>query len=152
MKFDPPNQPVPVDAVRSPRIEVFYDGDCPLCRREIDYVRCRPGAETIRFTDLAAPGFAPESYGTTRQRLMAEIHGRLPDGRLITGVEVFRQIYAAIGHTWLVALSRLPLLSHGLDLTYRLFARNRIRLTGRCKTDASACSLTGVGSQPTRTP
>ena len=64
--------------------------------------------------------------------LMARIHGRLPDGRIVVGVEVFRRLYAAVGYGPLVALTRLPGLSHLLDLAYELFARNRLRLTGRC--------------------
>lgn len=141
MTLNPPNRLAQASATRSSRIEVFYDGDCPFCRREIAWMMRRPGAATIQFTDLARPGFAPQSYGTTRQRLMAEIHGRLPDGSWITGVEVFRLTYAAIGHTWLVALSRLPIVSSAIELGYRWFARYRLRLTGRCATVADACTV-----------
>jgi predicted DCC family thiol-disulfide oxidoreductase YuxK len=64
--------------------------------------------------------------------LMARIHGRLPDGAMIEGVEVFRRLYVAVGFGRLVALSRLPVVSHFLDVAYLLFARYRLRLTGRC--------------------
>ena len=33
---------------------------------------------------------------------MAQIHGRLPDGTWLQGVEVFRRLYAAIGFGSLV--------------------------------------------------
>ena len=39
----------------------------------------------------------------------------------------------------LVWLTRLPIVRQLLDLGYAAFARNRLRLTGRC---TSACSLT----------
>ena len=87
----------------------------------------------IRFTDISAPDFDPNAYGTTRERLMDEIHARLPDGTWIIGVEVFRRLYSAIGCRWLVLPTRLPGISHFLEMTYRVFAKNRLKLTGRCQ-------------------
>jgi predicted DCC family thiol-disulfide oxidoreductase YuxK len=121
-------------------VEVFYDGDCPLCTREIRMLQRRDSRGRIRFTDLAAPGFDPAAYGTDRATLMARIHGRLPDGTWIEGVEVFRRLYAAIGLGWLVGVTRLPGIAQATELAYRLFARNRLRLTGRCPADGS-CAL-----------
>ncbi len=121
-------------------VEVFYDGDCPLCMREIRMLMRRDRASRIVFTDIAAPDFSAETYGTTYAELMARIKGRLPDGSWIEGVEVFRRLYAAIGFGWLVAITRVPGLSHLLSLGYRLFAANRLRLTGRCASDG-ACQV-----------
>jgi predicted DCC family thiol-disulfide oxidoreductase YuxK len=113
-------------------VEVFYDGACPLCMREIRMLRRRDHHARIRFTDIAAESFDPGAVGLTWEALMDRIHGRLPDGTLIEGVEVFRRLYAAVGFGPLVTLSRAPGVSQLLDLAYRLFARNRLRLTGRC--------------------
>jgi predicted DCC family thiol-disulfide oxidoreductase YuxK len=113
-------------------IEVFYDGDCPLCMREIAMLRRKDRDARIQFTNIAAPGFDAGVLGTTYEALMTKIQGRLPDGKWIEGVEVFRRLYAAIGFRRLVALTRLPGLAHLLTLGYHLFARHRLRLTGRC--------------------
>jgi len=113
-------------------VEVFFDGACPLCLREITLLRRLDRRGRIRFTDIAAEGFDAAAVGRTWQELMDRIHGRLPDGTLLEGVEVFRRLYAAAGFGPVVALTRLPGLSHLLDLAYRAFARNRLRLTGRC--------------------
>ena len=121
------------------KVEVFYDGDCPLCLREIQLLRWMDRKKRIRFTDIADPTFLPSDYGKTMQEFMDEIQGRLPDGSWIIGVEVFRRLYAAAGLGPLVALTRLPGVSHGLDLGYRVFAKNRLRLTGRCK--AGSCEV-----------
>jgi predicted DCC family thiol-disulfide oxidoreductase YuxK len=117
-------------------IEVFYDGGCPLCRREISMLRRRDHAQRIRFTDIDAPGFSPDSVGRTREELMARLHARLPDGTWIWGVEVFRRLYAAAGFQRLARLSRWPVISQLLELAYRVFARNRLRLTGRCSAES----------------
>lgn len=113
-------------------IEVFYDGDCPLCRREINLLRRLDRRHRLRLTNIAAADFRPEEHGRTLAELMAEMHGRLPTGEWVTGVEAFRRIYAAVGFGWLAAATRLPVVSRLLEAAYRLFARNRLRLTGRC--------------------
>jgi predicted DCC family thiol-disulfide oxidoreductase YuxK len=119
-------------------IEVFFDGACPLCTREIGMLRRRDRRGRIRFVDIAEAGFDPATVGVSWATLMERIHGRLPDGTLIHGVEVFRRLYAAIGFGTLVALSRLPGISQLLDLAYHAFARHRLRLTGRCEDGACA--------------
>lgn len=114
------------------QVEVFFDNDCPLCRKEISLLRWLDRRKRIRFTDISAPEFDPHPLGKSLDLLMDEIHGRLPDGQWIVGVEVFRKIYSAIGLKILVWPTRLPLISQCLDLSYRWFAKNRLRLTGRC--------------------
>lgn len=120
-------------------VEVFFDGGCPLCLREIKMLRGWDKQHRIRFTDIDSPEFDELSVGKTYDELMAQIYGRLPDGTWIRGVEVFRRLYAAVGFTGLVSLTRLPVVSQVMDLGYWAFAKNRLRLTGRC--DAKGCKL-----------
>ena len=121
------------------QVEVFYDGECPLCLREIKLLRRLDRKHRIRFTDIADPSFSPANYGMTMKVFMDEIQGRLSGGEWITGVEVFRRLYSAVGLKPVVALSRLPGISHGLEFGYRVFAMNRVRLTGRC--DDGTCKV-----------
>jgi predicted DCC family thiol-disulfide oxidoreductase YuxK len=122
----------PTDAL--PQFEVFYDGDCPLCMREIRMLQhLDRKRHRILFTDIAMADFDPiGETGLAQATLMAEIHGRLPDGQLVTGVEVFRQLYGAVGLRWLMAPTRWPGLRQLSDAAYELFAKHRLRLTGRC--------------------
>ena len=122
-------------------IEVLYDGDCPLCRREVNMLRCMDRKRRIGFTNIASAEFEAGDYGLTQDELMAEIHACLPDGSWIRGVEVFRRIYSALGWGPVVGLTRLPVVSNLLDGAYRLFARNRLRMTGRCAAESEACQL-----------
>jgi predicted DCC family thiol-disulfide oxidoreductase YuxK len=116
-------------------VEVFFDGDCPLCVREIELLRKLDKAGRICFTDIQAADFDPASVGRDFPDLMRRIHGRLPSGELIEGTEVFRRLYAAVGFRRVVAASRWPGISQLLDVGYSLFAKNRLRLTGRCADD-----------------
>ncbi len=115
------------------QVEVFYDGDCPLCLREIRLLKWLDRRRRIEFTDIAAADFDTADYELTMEQFMAEIQGRLPDGTWLTGVEVFRRLYSAIGLGPLVWLSRAPLISQLLEAGYRFFAKYRLRLTGRCE-------------------
>ena len=98
--------------------------------------------DRVRFTDITAETFQPAEYGKTMNEFMDEIQGRLPDGQWIVGVEVFRQVYSALGFGILVWPTRLPLVRNVLNWGYRVFARNRLRWTGRC--NEQSC---GTGAQ-----
>ncbi|MEO8902062.1 MAG: DUF393 domain-containing protein [Polyangiaceae bacterium] len=119
-------------------IEVFYDGACPLCTREINWLRRLDRAHHIRFTDIAQAEFDATSVGLSFSALMERIHGRLPDGTWIEGVEVFRRLYAAVGFKTLVGATRLPGIAQLLELSYQAFAKNRLKFTGRCADHACA--------------
>ena len=49
-------------AADAPRweIKMLYDGDCPLCMREVDMLRRRDeGVGKIEFVDIASPEYDP---------------------------------------------------------------------------------------------
>lgn len=127
-------------------IEVFYDGACPLCTREMRLLQRLDRKQRIQFTDIAREDFDPERLGLEWSALMERMHARLADGTMVTGVEAFRRLYAAVGFGPLVWLSRAPGLTRLLDLGYEKFAKNRLRLTGRCAEDA--CSVNSSTSRP----
>jgi predicted DCC family thiol-disulfide oxidoreductase YuxK len=81
--------------------------------------------------DIADPSFDPSVYGRSLEQLMGTIHGVGPDGVLVSGVEVFRRAYAAVGLGWLLAPTGWPVLRPLFDLAYRAFARVRPMLSRR---------------------
>jgi predicted DCC family thiol-disulfide oxidoreductase YuxK len=115
-------------------IEVFFDGGCPLCLREMNLLQRWDRRGKIRFVDISSADFQAAAVGATQEALMAQIHGRLPDGTWLQGVEVLRRLYTAVGFGPLVVLSRWPVIAQVLDWGYAVFARNRHRLAGRCPT------------------
>jgi len=128
-------------------LEAFYDEACPLCKSEVKFIRRLDSQHKILFTNIADPQFNATSYGKTIDQLMNEMHARLSDGSWITGVEVFRRIYSAVGFRWLVSATRMPGLCQLLDILYYVFARNRLRLTGRCHLKNSSCDLLPPASE-----
>ena len=68
------------DSAQRAEFELFFDGDCPLCAREIAGLRrLDRGRGRLALTDIAAADYDSAAYGKTHAELMARIHGRLPD-------------------------------------------------------------------------
>ena len=70
--------------------ELFYDGGCPLCIKEIALLRRWDAAGgRVRWTDMSSSDFAPPMPGVTRNDMMARIHGRwLVDQRPKVATEI----------------------------------------------------------------
>lgn len=112
----------------NPEFTLLYDGQCPICRREVARLRSRNRHARLGLQDIHDAEFDATRYRKTTAELMAEIHGLRPDGTLIKGMEAFRAAYAAVGLGWLLAPTRWPLLKPLFDGLYRIFARHRLRL------------------------
>jgi len=110
------------------RFKLLYDGECPFCRREVQWLQRRDRHGRLAFEDVTSPEFDPARYGTTRRELLGVIHGVFPDGRMVCRVEVFRQAYRAIGLGWLLAPTGWPVLRRVCDALYSVFARHRVPL------------------------
>lgn len=136
-----PDEPTCEDVTDQQPLKVFYDGQCPICRREIRWVQSRDHHNRIEAIDIESPNFDASAYHLDQQDLRGRIHAICPNGQVVTGVEVFRQIYAKLGMSWLIQWTRLPGARQASDAAYRWFARNRYRLTGRKQPscDENAC-------------
>ena len=121
-------------------LEVFFDGECPLCKREIDWLRQRDRSGRVLFTDLAGSGFDAASVGKTHDELMARIHGRHPDGTWLEGVDLFVLLYDLTRLKWLSNLMANRFLRPLNEAGYRFFAKHRLSLTGRKRCD-DGCRL-----------
>lgn len=113
---------------------LFYDGDCPICRREVAWLKRRDRAGNLEVEDIAARGFDPARYGLIREEITQVLHGVKPDGVVVRGMEAVREAYRTVGLGWLLAPTRLPGLKLLTDSLYGYFARNRQaigRLLGR---------------------
>jgi len=110
---------------------IFHDGNCPICRFDIENLRSRNDKGRLRFIDIAAPDFDPAAYGMTQEAFAAQIRAQLPDGTLITGMEVFRRAYRAVGLGWIIAPATWGPLKAPADALYRFFARHRPMISRR---------------------
>ena len=127
------------------QLKLLYDGQCSFCRREVHWLKRRDAKGQVALEDISDPAFDPRHYGLTAEQVAAALHGVLPDGRIVCGMDAVRAVYEVVGLGWLIAATRWPGIHWGADRLYRLFARHRLRLgrlSGkRCATGACA---TGV--------
>ncbi len=122
---------------------ILIDGDCPLCVREAKVMqRLDRGRGRLAFIDIAAPDFDPSVFNRTHAEVMGAIHGVYADGRIVTGMEVFREAYSLVGYGWLLRPTGWPVLRSIFDAIYRLFAWIRPRLPGR-RCSGGTCRVPG---------
>jgi predicted DCC family thiol-disulfide oxidoreductase YuxK len=113
---------------------LLYDGDCPFCRREVQWLKRRDQHGRIVAEDISREGFRAEAYGLSQEEVMGVLHGVFPDGRIVRRLEAIREVYRVVGLGWLVAPLSWPILNWFADKAYGIFARNRMalgRLFGR---------------------
>jgi glutathione peroxidase len=103
------------------RIQVFYDGGCPVCSREIAFYRARPGSDAFEWVDVHRSG---ESLGAglSRDAALARLHVRLADGTLLSGAAAFAAMWRSMpGLRWLGRLLAVPPFGALAELGYRVF-------------------------------
>ncbi len=111
----------------------MYDGDCPLCLREVNFLKKRDaGRGLVAFVDIADDNYTPEAHGGVDfEAAMGRIHAVLSDGTLIKNVEVFRRVYEILGMGWIYAATKWPIVGPLVDALYDFWADRRLSLTGR---------------------
>lgn len=136
----------------APQLTLLYDGGCPLCVREVAFLRRRdqlrhPQDPRLAFVDIDAAEYDPAlNAGITYRQAMGRIHALSADGRVLRDVAVFRAAYEQIGLGWLYAPTAWPGIAGVANVLYTLWAHWRLRLTGRpsldnlcrCRTTAAA--------------
>jgi predicted DCC family thiol-disulfide oxidoreductase YuxK len=124
---------------RKYQITVFYDGGCPLCRREIQHYRRMRGADRVEWVDVTRQTEKLCDYGISLEQAMARFHVReIDSGRWLTGAYGFAALWRQLpAMRWLaISLEALRLIP-AMDWLYTHFARHRIKK--RCS--GKACRL-----------
>ncbi len=113
-----------------PKLTVYHDGSCPLCRVEIAHYRRQVGAEQIAFVDVSQPGCGLGA-DLDREAAMKRFNVRLPDGTLRSGAAGFATLWQALP-AWqrFAGLARLPGVLPAMEVGYRLFLPLRPYLAG----------------------
>lgn len=94
-------------AMPSPLLTVYFDGACPVCRREITHYQRQPGADACAWIDAA---FCPADAlgpGLDRASAVPRFHVRLAGGRLLRGAPGFAALWRVMpGWRWLGRLGQ----------------------------------------------
>ena len=100
---------------------VFFDGSCPLCRREISVYQNTVSSTPIDWVDVST-----KAQGVTAGRscgeLMSRFHVQTADGTLLSGAAAFVALWLLFpGWRWLGKFGSLPGMTGVLELAYRSF-------------------------------
>ncbi len=104
-------------------LTVFFDGGCPLCRREIDHYRNLHARSEICWIDITEPEAPLEQFSVDREQAMRRFHVLDQEGRFHIGAHGFVTLWAQLPYyrhlaTVVRGLAMLPL----LDRAYVRFA------------------------------
>jgi len=115
------------------KIKLLYDGECPLCLKEVGFLSKKDGGRGIvNLVDIADQDYDPQdNAGIDFATAMGRIHAILPDGTVIKNVEVFRRVYEELGIGWMYAITKLPIVGAIADWVYGIWADWRLKLTRR---------------------
>lgn len=115
------------------KIELLYDGDCPLCVKEVNFLRQKDrGRGLVNFVNIADLNYNPNDHqGIDYERAMGRIHAIVNTGEIIKDVAVFRVTYQILGMGWLYAITRIKLMENIANFIYGIWANLRLKLTGR---------------------
>lgn len=104
------------------KLKVWYDGGCPLCRREIALMSRLDRKDQIEFINLDDPtSFCP----VDRQEALERFHA-LESGRMVHGAEAFAAMWRAVPLLRpLGLLARVRPVLWVLEIGYGLFLRLR---------------------------
>ena len=129
-------------AEKAPLVEVFYDGRCPVCQREIRLLQRLDRKGNLRAIDITDPDFDPAQYGLELSDFVSRMYVRDRDGVLHEGLDGFPVMWDAVGQGWVWGWTRVPVLRQLGMAGYALFRRVRPRFSGfkPCPTDGS-CRL-----------
>ena len=89
-------------------VEVYFDGSCPMCRREIAVYQNITPDQPIAWVDVSKPD-TPLPQGQSKEQLMARFHTRTAQGELLSGAAAFVHVWAQLpGWRVLAWLAKVP--------------------------------------------
>ena len=116
---------------------VFYDGGCPLCRREIAHYQRIDREQRIQWTDIQQEPHTLRAHGLSWEQAMQRMHVRDSNELMVSGAAAFVELWRHIPrYRFLARLVALPGINWTAEQVYSMFARRRYR--SRCSDQVCA--------------
>jgi predicted DCC family thiol-disulfide oxidoreductase YuxK len=110
-------------------LTVLYDGDCPLCRREIAHVQRLAASNpdtNLCFTNIGASVDNNAHPAGERELLLARFHVEKSDGTRLSGAQAFVAMWSRLpGWRLLARVAQLPGVTGLLEVLYKVFLKLR---------------------------
>lgn len=109
---------------QEPSLTVYYDQDCPLCTRTKIIVEHVDYKGNVRWKGIDA---RDESLEVSEEEMYASMHATTSKGRVVKGVDTYRQIFRRIPFLYpLFLILSIPGVYHLSNWIYGKIAKNRI--------------------------
>ena len=110
----------------------LFDGCCPLCLRETNFLKSKDELNKIDFVDINNVNYNPILFkNISYAEAMSNLHGILENGNIIKGLDVLAYSYELIGLGWVYYPLKIEFLAPVLRLFYKYWAKYRLKITGR---------------------
>ena len=115
-------------------IEVFFDGKCGLCSREISYYQGIAPIGIFAWMDIASDPTPLQEHGIKQADALRHLHVRDTDGQWHKGAAAFIIIWRQLNY-WrlLAAFVGLPIIRHIASAFYNKFADYRFAKLAHCQ-------------------
>lgn len=124
------------------QVQVYYDGLCHLCSREIEHYKKMSGSHRIRFVDITSSRFDAAAEGLDPQAIHRSLHARDADGRVWTGVDAFLVIWSELDLLRrIVPVASAWPVKRILEAGYVVFAKIRPALPRKSCSDSPYCEF-----------
>ena len=110
------------------KLTFLYDGGCPLCLRETNFLKKKDAKKFINFVDINNNYFPENFKNISYEQAMDNLHGILGSGEIIFGVDVLAYSYELVGLGWIYFPTKLPILSDFIRFVYKYWAKYRLSL------------------------
>ena len=108
------------------RATLIYDGNCPLCRRAMDWVEKRARPNALEYLTCQSAERAERFPDMPEVECMEAIQLVMPDGAVYAADKAMPHLFTYLkGWRWLAVLLRTPGLSLFSGPTYRFVAGHR---------------------------
>jgi 3-demethoxyubiquinol 3-hydroxylase len=116
----------------STQLVVFFDGGCPLCKREVSIYQKASAGQPVEWLDVNQRANSLP-VGLSQEQALKELHvlRKFPNGteKLEKGARAFTTLWKHVpGWRWLGRLGSLPIVLSLLELAYQFFLRLRPQL------------------------
>ena len=103
---------------KQPTITVYYDDQCPLCTREINFYKSKIHSEGANWKAISKI----DNEKIDKNRALEKLHVSDSNGNLFIGTDAFIEIWARIPKLGKFAkFLRIPIFKIFLDICYKTF-------------------------------
>ena len=115
-------------------IKVYFDGNCGLCSKEINYYKKIAKKNIFEWVNIYTHDTDLKKFGITKSEALMELHALDENGKMYKGVDSFILIWKNLSFFWSILgilVSFYPIYLTA-KFAYRKFAIQRFNKLGYC--------------------